>query len=66
MVDNTKSGVTFTDNNQHDDVPNRNALLVHLYVDGESLIDKAASEGHLKSWKHAGSKALEPRPGWCN
>ena len=49
MVNNSKSGVTFTDNNQRDNVPSRKALLVHLYVDGESIIDKAANEGHLKS-----------------
>ena len=65
MVNNSKSGVTFTDNNQRDNVPSRKALLVHLYVDGESIIEKAANEGHLKSWKHAGAKALEPRPDWC-
>ena len=65
MVNNTRSGVTFTDNNQRDNVPNRKALLVHLYVDGASLIEKAVSKGHLKSWKHDGSKALEPRPDWC-
>ena len=65
MVNNTKSGVTFTDNNQRDNVPSRKALLVHLYVDGESLIENAANEGHLKSWKHDGSEALEPRPDSC-
>ena len=65
MVSNTRASVTFTDNNQRDNVPNRKALLVHLYVDGASLIEKAVSKGHLKSWKHDGSKALEPRPDWC-
>ena len=30
MVNNTRSGVTFTDNNQRDNVPNRKALLLSL------------------------------------
>ena len=66
MVEKTRKNVTYTHNNERDSIPDRQALLVNLYVDGVNIKTEAISRGHLKRWLHNGSEPLEDRPDWCD
>lgn len=39
--------------------------VIDLVVDGESLIDLAMAEGHLKPWTHLDGRSVGPKPDWC-
>ncbi len=41
-------------------------LIVDLTVDAQDLGKIGVQAGHLKKWRHNGSKALERRPEWCS
>jgi len=62
MVENTREHVSYKTKGETD---RYERLLVDIYVNGSDIALIAASKGHLKSWRHDGDKALEPRPSWC-
>lgn len=47
-----------------DDMPEPR-LLIELSADGKDLSEKGIAEGHLAPWPHDGTKALAPKPDWC-
>lgn len=40
-------------------------LLIDLLANGESVAEKGIEAGFLKAWPHDGTKALAPKPDWC-
>lgn len=40
--------------------------IIDLSVNGQDLGDYGVSLGHYRSWRHDGTKQLEPRPEWCS
>ena len=57
--------VTITAAHGRDRTPRKRHLL-DLAVDGEDLATLGAASGHLRSWRHEGSKEKEDRPNWCD
>ena len=39
--------------------------IIDLSVNGKDLGNYGVLQGHYRSWRHDGKKALEPRPDWC-
>ena len=40
-------------------------LLIDLSADGEDVAQSGTEAGFLRPWPHDGSKALAPKPDWC-
>jgi endonuclease YncB( thermonuclease family) len=39
--------------------------VLNLSVNGKNVAVEGKNAGHLRSWRHEGSKAVEPKPNWC-
>jgi len=44
---------------------NYGRMVIDLSANGSDVANKGISEGVLRSWDHEGTRALEPRPNWC-
>ena len=40
--------------------------VVDISVDGHDLVELGIAKDVIRSWRHDGSKSLEPRPDWCS
>jgi len=63
MVLETKEGVQVITNNFGQDRHGR--WVVDISDDDRDLVELGIAKDLIRSWRHDGNKALEPRPRWC-
>ena len=63
MVLETKTGERIITENYGLDRHGR--WIVDISDDGRDLVELGMDNDVIRSWKHEGKKALEPRPNWC-
>jgi endonuclease YncB( thermonuclease family) len=48
------------------DVDRYGRQVLDLAVNDEDIAQVGKRAGHLRSWRHVGSRAVEPKPDWCS
>lgn len=65
MVEQTRDAeLKISATNGYDKMPEPR-LLIELTVNGEDVAARGIEAGFLKPWPHDGTKALTPKPDWC-